>query len=163
MSIGKVLLPCYIISVPFASGRVSLVCIATNVRSKILQKYLPIGLGVGLLMVAGILLLVCHGRQIMNDLANARVNRIKRRYVSVLSLPVLRHAWQDRHKQRSQMPHCTCTDLLDITFCAEINLQMTVCSSGCQVKHQITCGAFVSTLSIPAHCLDLSYTMHMLS
>ena len=82
MSTGKAGLPCYIISVPSASGRVSLVCIATNVRSKILQKYLPIGLGLGLLIIAGVLLLIRHGRQIMNDLANARVHRIKRRYAS---------------------------------------------------------------------------------
>ena len=60
-------------------------CAKTYVRSKLLQKYLPVGLGLGLLVALCVLLLVRHGRRIMKDLANVRINRIKRRLATILS------------------------------------------------------------------------------
>ncbi len=59
-------------------GGVSMECVPTNVESKALEKYLPLGLGLGLLVAALVLLLVFRGRQILTELASARINRIKK-------------------------------------------------------------------------------------
>ena len=67
------------------SGRVSITCVKTYERSKLLQKFLPLGLGLGLLVALCVLLLTCNGRRIIKDLANARVSRIKRRSVVLVS------------------------------------------------------------------------------
>ena len=53
-------------------------CVPTNVESKALDEYLPLGLGLGLLVAALVLLLVFRGRQILTELASARINRIKK-------------------------------------------------------------------------------------
>jgi len=50
----------------------------TKVESTDLEKYLPLGLGLGLLVAALVLLLVFRGRQILTELASARINRIKK-------------------------------------------------------------------------------------
>ncbi len=53
-------------------------CMPTKVESKNLEKYVPLGLGLGLLVAALVLLLVFCGRQILTELASARINRIKK-------------------------------------------------------------------------------------
>jgi CHASE1-domain containing sensor protein len=59
-------------------GDVSMECMPTKVESKNLEKYVPLGLGLGLLVAALVLLLVFCGRQILTELASARINRIKK-------------------------------------------------------------------------------------
>ncbi len=59
-------------------GAVSMACVPTTVASTALEKYLPLGLGLGLLVAALVLLLVLRGRQILTELASARINRIKK-------------------------------------------------------------------------------------
>lgn len=59
-----------------AAGRVSMQCGRT--KSVLLAMYIPIGIVVCGVILALVLLLVCRGRQIMTELANARLNRIKR-------------------------------------------------------------------------------------
>jgi len=53
-------------------------CVPTTVKSTALEKYLPLGLGLGLLAAALVLLLLLRGRQILTELATARINRIKK-------------------------------------------------------------------------------------
>ena len=52
-------------------------CVPTTAESA-LEEYLPLGLGLGLLVAALVLLLVLRGRQILMELASARINRIKK-------------------------------------------------------------------------------------
>ena len=59
-------------------GGVSMKCVPTNVESRALEEYLPLGLGLGLLAAALVLLLLLRGRQILTELATARINRIKK-------------------------------------------------------------------------------------
>lgn len=59
-------------------GAVSMMeCVPTTAESA-LEEYLPLGLGLGLLVAALVLLLVLRGRQILMELASARINRIKK-------------------------------------------------------------------------------------
>lgn len=60
------------------AGGVSIQCLPTTVRSKVLEEYLPLGIGLALLLAAFVLLLVFRGRQIMTELSTARLNRIKK-------------------------------------------------------------------------------------
>ncbi len=53
-------------------------CVPSAVKSQLLEEYLPIGLGLAMLVAAFVLLLMLRWRQIMTELASARLNRIKR-------------------------------------------------------------------------------------
>ena len=59
-----------------AAGRVSMQC--ERAKSVLLAMYIPIGFVVCGVILGLVLLLVFRGRQIMTELANARLNRIKR-------------------------------------------------------------------------------------
>ena len=60
------------------AGRVSMTCVKGRVRSVLLAEYIPTGIVVCGVIIGLVLLGVCRGRQIMTELANARLNRIKR-------------------------------------------------------------------------------------
>lgn len=53
-------------------------CVQSIVKSQLLKEYLPLGLGLALLVAAVVLLLVFRWRQILNEIMSARLNRIKR-------------------------------------------------------------------------------------
>ena len=59
-------------------GGVSMECVQSIVESQLLKEYLPLGLGLALLVAAVVLLLVFRWRQILNEIMSARLNRIKR-------------------------------------------------------------------------------------
>lgn len=61
-----------------AAGQVSMQCVRGRTKSVLLAMYIPIGVVVCWVILGLFLLLVCRGRQIMTELANARLNRIKR-------------------------------------------------------------------------------------
>ena len=62
------------------AGRVSMTCTTDKQRSLLLARYISVGIVVCGIIVGLVVLLVCRGRQIMTELANAKLNRIKRGY-----------------------------------------------------------------------------------